>query len=140
MLVSWASISSTEFESLLSEIAIEIMENLLEQTPELDAQDEFTAWSLAQGVEIMDIAVHRFPGRGLGIIAEKDFKVCEVLSFLQCHSTDCELMFKILIHILNLAFHFWRISRSFNPSLEEVFSVCLGSEISIHLNNLIRHF
>jgi hypothetical protein len=36
---------------------------------------EFTKWAVAQGVVINGIAAHRFPGRGLGIIAEKNLKV-----------------------------------------------------------------
>jgi hypothetical protein len=36
---------------------------------------EFTKWAVAQGVIINGIAAHKFLGRGLGIIAEKNFKV-----------------------------------------------------------------
>ena len=37
---------------------------------------EFTEWAVAQGVKLNDIAAHRFPGMGFGIIAEMEFKVC----------------------------------------------------------------
>ncbi|EPE32172.1 SET [Glarea lozoyensis ATCC 20868] len=40
---------------------------------------EFTKWVVAQGVVINGIAAHRFPGRGLGIIAEKNLKAGEVI-------------------------------------------------------------
>lgn len=36
----------------------------------------FTAWSAARGVKTNGVAAHRFPGRGLGIIAERKIKVC----------------------------------------------------------------
>jgi len=36
---------------------------------------EFTKWVITQGVTINGIAAHKFPGRGLGIIAEKNLKV-----------------------------------------------------------------
>ncbi|KAG9229157.1 hypothetical protein BJ875DRAFT_387950 [Amylocarpus encephaloides] len=45
----------------------------------MDAHERFTEWSKAQGVEINAIAPHRFPGRGLGIVAKKGFKKGETL-------------------------------------------------------------
>lgn len=43
---------------------------------EMDIHKEFTEWAVARGLKLNGIAIHRFPGRGLGIIAEKDLKVC----------------------------------------------------------------
>jgi hypothetical protein len=36
---------------------------------------KFTEWAQAEGVVINGVAAHKFHGRGLGIIAEKNFKV-----------------------------------------------------------------
>jgi hypothetical protein len=47
---------------------------LIVSTSAMENHREFTEWAVARGVEINGIAAHRFPGRGLGIIAEKDFK------------------------------------------------------------------
>lgn len=45
--------------------------------------EEFTGWAVAQGVKLNGIAAHRFPGRGFGIIAERELKVCmKILSSL----------------------------------------------------------
>jgi hypothetical protein len=41
----------------------------------MDVHHKFTAWAVKQGADINGIAPHRFPGKGLGIIAEKDFEV-----------------------------------------------------------------
>jgi hypothetical protein len=41
----------------------------------MDIHENFTAWSIEEGVKINGIKPHRFPGRGLGIVAEKDLKV-----------------------------------------------------------------
>jgi hypothetical protein len=43
---------------------------------EMDIHKEYTEWAVARGVKLNGIATHRFPGRGLGIIAEKKLKVC----------------------------------------------------------------
>lgn len=43
----------------------------------MDVHEEFTEWALAQGLNLNGIAIHRFPGRGVGIIAEKELNVCE---------------------------------------------------------------
>lgn len=40
----------------------------------MDIHKEFAEWAMARGVKFNGIAAHRFPGRGLGIIAEKNFK------------------------------------------------------------------
>jgi hypothetical protein len=41
----------------------------------MEIHEKFTEWAIEKGVEINGIRPHRFEGRGLGIIAEKDFKV-----------------------------------------------------------------
>ncbi|TVY21615.1 Ribosomal lysine N-methyltransferase set11, partial [Lachnellula arida] len=46
---------------------------------DMDAHRKFTQWVLTQNVEINGVAPHRFPGKGLGIVAEKDLKVGETL-------------------------------------------------------------
>lgn len=40
----------------------------------MDIHKEFAEWAVARGIKVNGIAAHRFPGRGLGIIAEKNFK------------------------------------------------------------------
>ncbi len=42
----------------------------------MEIHEEFTKWALERGVKINCIAAHRFEGRGLGIIAEKEHEVC----------------------------------------------------------------
>ena len=37
----------------------------------METHKEFTKWAASQGVKIGGIAAHRFPGKGLGIIAKK---------------------------------------------------------------------
>jgi hypothetical protein len=41
----------------------------------MEIHRKFTAWAITQGVEIKGIKPHRFPGKGVGIIAEKDLEV-----------------------------------------------------------------
>ena len=48
----------------------------------MEIHEEFTEWAVAKGVNINGIAAHRFPGRGLGIIAEKNFKASPYSSSL----------------------------------------------------------
>jgi len=43
----------------------------------MEIHEEFTRWAVEKGVKINGIKAHRFEGRGLGIIAEKDFEVCK---------------------------------------------------------------
>jgi hypothetical protein len=43
---------------------------------QMDIHNEFTEWAIARGVKLNGIAIHKFPCRGLGILAEKQFKVC----------------------------------------------------------------
>lgn len=40
----------------------------------MEIHKEFAEWAVARGVKINGVAAHRFPGKGLGIIAEKQFK------------------------------------------------------------------
>jgi hypothetical protein len=40
----------------------------------MEIHKEFTDWAVAKGVKINGIVAHRFSGRGLGIMAEKDLK------------------------------------------------------------------
>ena len=40
----------------------------------MEVHREFTEWAVSRGVKINGIATHEFTGRGLGIVAEKDFK------------------------------------------------------------------
>lgn len=47
----------------------------------MDVHEEFTEWALAQGLNLNGIAIHRFPGRGVGIIAERELNVCEAEYF-----------------------------------------------------------
>jgi len=41
----------------------------------MEHHEKFTEWAIGKGVKINGIRPHRFEGRGLGIIAEKDLKV-----------------------------------------------------------------
>ncbi|KAH8812585.1 hypothetical protein F5884DRAFT_785858 [Xylogone sp. PMI_703] len=45
----------------------------------METHKEFVKWVLSQGLEIEGITVHKFPGRGLGIIAERDLNVGDTL-------------------------------------------------------------
>jgi hypothetical protein len=44
-------------------------------TYDMDIHNEFTQWALAWGVKLNGMATHRLPGKGFGIIAEKNLKV-----------------------------------------------------------------
>lgn len=44
--------------------------------PKMDAHETFAKWAVEQGVEINGLVAHSFEGRGLGIMAETDLKVC----------------------------------------------------------------
>jgi hypothetical protein len=46
----------------------------------MEIHETFTEWAIEKGVKINGIRPHRFEGRGLGIIAEKDLKVREGFS------------------------------------------------------------
>lgn len=41
----------------------------------MDAHLEFTKWAVGKGVKIYGVSSHRFPNRGLGIVAEEDHEV-----------------------------------------------------------------
>ncbi len=48
----------------------------------MEIHEKFTEWAIEKGVKINGIKPHRFEGRGLGIIAERDLKVRGVLFML----------------------------------------------------------
>lgn len=48
----------------------------------MDAHRQFTQWVLTQNVEINGVAPHKFPGKGLGIVAENDLKVRQSFIYL----------------------------------------------------------
>jgi len=41
----------------------------------MEIHEKFAEWAVEKGVKINGIRPHRFEGRGLGIIAGRDFKV-----------------------------------------------------------------
>ncbi|KAF4630581.1 hypothetical protein G7Y89_g7550 [Cudoniella acicularis] len=45
----------------------------------MEVHKEFTEWAVSRGVKINGIAAHRFPGRGISIIAKKSFEAGETL-------------------------------------------------------------
>jgi hypothetical protein len=66
----------------------------------MDAHHKFTEWAVKQGADINGIAPHRFPGQGLGIIAEKDFKVRPLPYAIYSHSAVvCTQTFRIISFI-----------------------------------------
>lgn len=38
---------------------------------------DLTEWSIARGLKFDGIAPHRFPGKGLGIVAQRSFRVSD---------------------------------------------------------------
>jgi hypothetical protein len=52
----------------------------------MDIHKKFMEWAIEKGVKINGIRPHRFEGRGLGIIAERDLKVREEI--LLCYSVS----------------------------------------------------
>ncbi len=52
----------------------------------MEIHEKFTEWAIEKGVKINGIRPHRFEGRGLGIIAERDFKVRRTSSRCFCMS------------------------------------------------------
>ncbi len=46
----------------------------------MEKHEQFRDWALEQGVKLNGVAAHRFPGRGLGIIATEKAKVDHVSS------------------------------------------------------------
>jgi hypothetical protein len=53
--------------------------NMGSDGPGEDPIDAFTEWALSRGVTLNGIAAHRFPGRGVGIVAESKIEVCTIL-------------------------------------------------------------
>jgi hypothetical protein len=54
----------------------------------MDIHKRFMEWAIERGVKINGIRPHRFEGRGLGIIAERDLKVREGISLCYSISFD----------------------------------------------------
>lgn len=48
----------------------------------MEIHEKFTEWAKGRGVKINGIRPHKFEGRGLGIIAERDLKVRGTLRFI----------------------------------------------------------
>jgi len=46
----------------------------------MEKHENFTEWACAQGVKINGVAAHRFPGRGLGIVAKRKHEVQETIT------------------------------------------------------------
>jgi hypothetical protein len=42
---------------------------------DMEKHRDFVKWAISNGVEVNGVVPHRFPGRGLGIIAEQSHKV-----------------------------------------------------------------
>lgn len=45
---------------------------------DMQIHEEFTKWAVTQGVIINEVSPFRFPGKGLGLVANKDFEVQEL--------------------------------------------------------------
>jgi hypothetical protein len=54
----------------------------------MDIHKRFMEWAIERGVKINGIRPHRFEGRGLGIIAERDLKVRERIPLCYSISFD----------------------------------------------------
>ena len=73
----------------------------------MDAQKAFTDWCVSQRVAINDIAIHRFPERGFGIVAERDFEVRGVLASFPLLSHFSASPFIQLAFCLILSVYSW---------------------------------
>jgi hypothetical protein len=47
-----------------------------------DEHNALTEWAQENGVEINGVAPAKFVGRGMGIVAARDLKVCDLLSLV----------------------------------------------------------
>ena len=56
---------------------------------DMEKHEKFTEWAVAGGVKLYAVAVHRFPGRGLGIIATETHEVCVHILSLRSHVLFC---------------------------------------------------
>ena len=56
--------------------------NFILSTLKMEIHQDFAKWAVARGVKINGIAANRFPGRGLGIIAEKNFRASTIFLIL----------------------------------------------------------
>ena len=57
---------------------------------DMEKHEAFTMWALNQGVKLHGVAAHRFPGRGLGIVALEAAPVCPIffVSFSHDHAAS----------------------------------------------------
>ena len=82
----------------MDDLEIFLRDNILQQTvhlqngrsmirsiPMMEIHEKFTEWATEKGVKINGIRPHRFDERGLGIIAERDFKVRRTFFTLFLH-------------------------------------------------------
>lgn len=44
----------------------------------MEKHEAFKKWALSQGVKLYGVKAHRFPGRGLGIVATEAAEVCPI--------------------------------------------------------------
>lgn len=51
----------------------------------MEKHEKFSEWAVAGGVTINGIAAHRFPGKGLGVIATKNHEVGGIGSLAYCY-------------------------------------------------------
>jgi hypothetical protein len=63
----------------------------------MDKHHDFTAWAVRNGLEINGIAPHKFPGRGLGIVAVQRHVVGLISHLYQ----TVDALHKTLHHIMN---------------------------------------
>ena len=52
----------------------------------MDVLEDLTKWAVARGVKLDGIAAHKFPGKGLGVIAEEN--LCVRCTFLHTSIVD----------------------------------------------------
>ena len=68
-----------------------------------EKHEAFRKWALSQGVELNGVTAHRFPGRGLGIVATEAAKVRLVCSVNFSHDPAVYIIhhfhFRSILHI-----------------------------------------
>lgn len=71
---------------------------------EMEKHETFTKWALDQGVKLHGVAAHRFPGRGLGIVATEAAPVCPIffVSFSHDHAAGSARAFHPLFRLFCL--------------------------------------
>lgn len=72
----------------------------------MEIHEKFTKWAIEKGVKINGIRPHRFEGRGIGIIAERDFKVRRTFFTLYLHVLSKYNTIMLSIAIRNLHHEF----------------------------------